>query len=333
MSPQNPFLFAVGCPRSGTTLLQRMLDAHPLLAVTNDTHFIPRALENVRQKGRKNSIAKDRPLTPELVTAVKAYHRFPRLGLDDTAVDEAARNANTYSEFITALYREYGRMRGKALAGEKTPDYVRHLPLLHSLFPWVKTVHIFRDGRDVALSTLDWARPDKGPGKLPLWGEEPVAACALWWRWQVETGRRDARTLVPDHYFEFKYEWLVEKPARAMRSVMDFLNLPFAEEMLAFNRGKLRRQPGLSAKKAWLPPTSGLRDWRTQMDERSIELFEALAGDLLSGLGYPLRFEVISPKLADTAQSCQAKWNEQMGKRRKALIRSNESRRSAQMEI
>jgi len=37
----NPFLFVVGCPRSGTTLLQRMLDSHPRLAVTNDTHFIP----------------------------------------------------------------------------------------------------------------------------------------------------------------------------------------------------------------------------------------------------------------------------------------------------
>ena len=333
MSSKNPFLFVVGCPRSGTTLLQRMLDAHPLLAVANDTHFIPRALEKAGQNGCKNSVVRARPLTPGLVNAVKTYHRFPRLGLDDAAVDEAARTADTYSDFVSALYREYARMGGKALAGEKTPDYVRHLPLLHSLFPWVRSVHILRDGRDVALSILEWAGPDKGPGKLPLWGEEPVAVCALWWRWQVETGQRDARTLVPDHYFELKYERLVEKPTHTLRSVMDFLQLPFAEEMLAFNRGKLRHQPGLSAKKAWLPPTSGLRDWRTQMDERSIQLFEALAGDLLSGLGYQLGFKTISPKLAATAQRCQAKWNEEMGKRRRPLIRSNESRRPAQVEI
>lgn len=333
MSSHNPFLFVVGCPRSGTTLLQRMLDAHPLLAVANDTHFIPRALEKARQEGSKDSVARDRPLTPELVREVKAYHRFPRLGLDDTVVDEAAKNANTYSDFVNALYREFARMGGKALAGEKTPDYVRHLPLLHSLFPWVKTVHIVRDGRDVALSTLDWARPDKGPGRLPLWNEEPVGVCALWWRWQVEAGQRDARTLVPDHYFELQYELLVEKPTRTLRSVMDFLHLPFAEEMLTFNRGKLRHRPGLSAKKAWLPPTSGLRDWRTQMDERSIELFEALAGDLLSKLGYPLEFEVISPELAATAQTCQTKWNDQMGKRSRSLIRLDESERPAQMEI
>ena len=63
------------------------------------------------------------------------------------------------------------------------------------------------------------------------------------------------------------------------------------------------------------------------------QLFEALAGDLLSRLGYPLGFEVISRKLVATAQHCQAKWNEQMGKRRRALIRSSESRHTAQMEI
>ena len=41
----NPLAFVGGCPRSGTTLLQRMLDSHPQLACANDTHFIPRMLE------------------------------------------------------------------------------------------------------------------------------------------------------------------------------------------------------------------------------------------------------------------------------------------------
>ena len=40
----NPFVFVVGCPRSGTTLLQRMLNNHPKLAVAYDTLFIPPVL-------------------------------------------------------------------------------------------------------------------------------------------------------------------------------------------------------------------------------------------------------------------------------------------------
>jgi hypothetical protein len=69
---RNPCVFAVGCPRSGTTLLQRMLDHHPGLGVANDTHFIPHAIDD--HSGRV-----DPRLTPELVESVRSYRRFPRL--------------------------------------------------------------------------------------------------------------------------------------------------------------------------------------------------------------------------------------------------------------
>ena len=162
--PQNPYFFVVGCPRSGTTLLQRMLDHHPQLAVANDTHFIPKGVE-------KMIGGNDPPLTPEHIEKVLGYRRFHRLGLSEAIVLKAAAKARTYGEFVSALYSEFGKLCGKQIAGEKTPDYVRHLPFLHALFPWVKTIHIIRDGRDVALSTLEWAREDKGPAGLPSGGK------------------------------------------------------------------------------------------------------------------------------------------------------------------
>jgi Sulfotransferase family len=42
----NPYVFIVGTTRSGTTLLQRMVDAHPQIAVVHETHWI----ENAEQK-------------------------------------------------------------------------------------------------------------------------------------------------------------------------------------------------------------------------------------------------------------------------------------------
>ena len=36
----NPYVFIVGCPRSGTTLLQRMIDVHPEIAITPSMHWI-----------------------------------------------------------------------------------------------------------------------------------------------------------------------------------------------------------------------------------------------------------------------------------------------------
>jgi hypothetical protein len=44
----NPYVFIVGCPRSGTTLLQRIVDAHPEIAVVFETHWIPHRLEKWR---------------------------------------------------------------------------------------------------------------------------------------------------------------------------------------------------------------------------------------------------------------------------------------------
>jgi hypothetical protein len=312
---QNPYVFVVGCPRSGTTLLQRMLDHHPQLAVAKDSHFIPLAIADLTNET-------DPPLTPNLIEWVCSYHRFYRLGISDAIVREAAEKAHTYGEFVSVLYSEYGRMHGKLLAGEKTPDYCLYLPILYALFPWVRTIHIIRDGRDVALSTLEWAHASKGPGRLELWREEPAAVCALWWWWQVSTGMRDGKDLGPVQYLEVKYEDLVVRPDEILRCITTFLELPFAMEMLAFHVGKTRDEPGLSAKDAWLPPTPGLRDWRTQMAERDVELFEAIAGDLISLLGYERGFSTISPRVAEVAERCQMWWDSEMARRQAKAGRS-----------
>jgi sulfotransferase family protein len=309
---QSPFLFVVGCPRSGTTLLQRMLDAHPQLAVANDTHFIPRALEAVQSGSLDDDDAlADASSLPKLVAWVRSYYRFARLGLDEASFAQATACARSYREFVSLLYGQLARKHGKELGGEKTPDYVRHLPLLHRLFPWARSVHIIRDGRDVALSILEWAcrgGRQKGPAKLALWREEPVATCALWWRWQVRLGRRSRSVLPPDIYQEVRYEALVDDPEAILRSVVAFLGLPFSDRMLSFNDGKVRHEAGLSAKKAWLAPTPGLRDWRTQMTQKDVELFEALAGDLLSELDYPRAFATASSRTREVAECCRAWW-------------------------
>ena len=287
----SPYVFVVGCSRSGTTLLQRMLDNHPMLTVANDTHFIPRAIKG-------STPGANPPLTAELVETVRRYHRFHRLGLAYSAVDRAPRRADTYGDFVRALYGELAKSKGKPLAGEKTPDYVKQLLLLHGLFPQAKMIHIIRDGRDVALSVLDWAHEKKGPGRLELWKQNPLATCALWWSGMVGSGRKQGRQIGPDHYYEVRYEDLVANPGPELRRIADFLDLPYSPSMLAYHEGKARSDPGLSAKKAWLPPTAGLRDWRSAMEQADIELFEALAGEQLVDLGYERKHPSHHHKLA-----------------------------------
>lgn len=313
-----PFVFVVGCPRSGTTLLQRMLDAHPDLAVANDTHFVPRAVQAVAPelaRGEVDDVPPERHRA--LIDWARSYRRFARLGLAGAAAERAAAEP-TYPRFVAAVYRELAAAHGKRLGGEKTPDYVRALPLLHRLCPGTRIVHLVRDGRDVALSILEWARAGKGPGRFALWREEPLATAALWWRWQTGCGRRDGAALPPGALHEVRYEALVAEPERALAGVAGFLGLDAVEAMLAYYVGKSRARPGRSAKSAWLPPTPGLRDFAREMEPEALALVELLAGDLLAELGYRLASapaERARPDLGARAGSCRARFEEELARR------------------
>jgi Sulfotransferase family len=304
---QNPYVIAGGCPRSGTTLLQRILDHHPMLAMGNDTHFIPKCIPAASPG--------DLPLMPDMVECVRTFPRFQRLGLTDPAIDRAAARASTYAEFVSGLYEEFAAANQKQVAGDKTTSYMQRIPLLNRLFPWVRFVHLIRDGRDVALSFLEWARPDKGPGRFPLWDEEPIGVSALLWEDRVSEGRRDAAALSPTRYLEVRFEAMVGAPKETLAEMCSFLELPYAEEALEFHRGRARPKPGRKAKSAWIPPTPGLRDWRSQMAPKDVELFEAIAGDLLEQLGYERAYSRISPETADIADRCRAWWTSKKVKR------------------
>lgn len=304
---QNPYLFVVGCPRSGTTLLQRILTHHPALEVVNDSHFIPRAL-----KGERDAIDHRTPLTPELAERAIGYHRFHRLGIDEDLARSMASSATTYSEFVGLLYDQVAAKAGKSLAGEKTPDYVRSLPLLHRLFPESRIVHIIRDGREVVLSLRDWATPTKGPGRIAMFSDEPVAVAALWWEWQVRAGLVAGALLGPRHYHEIRYDDLVADAESAMRRTTAFLDIPFEQSMLEYHIGRERPMEGRrSAKGAWLPPTSGLRDWRTQYADDDLALVEVLVGGLLTELGYELAAAPPSAEVRRRADAIRSRWHDE----------------------
>jgi hypothetical protein len=271
----NPYVFLVGCPRSGTTLLQRLLDAHSQLAVINETLWITREAE--------------RPVTSELVSRLFEYRRFRRLELPRHEIELLLDGEAPvrFARFVSGIFELYGAKRGKQLVGDKSPGYVRKIGKLHALWPQARFVHVIRDGRDVWLSVAAWKKACRSAGQFATWADDPVGTTALWWERSVRLGREAGSVLGPARYFEVRYENLVDDTARECRGVCSFLGIPYEDDMLRFHEGRTRSVPGLSPKKAWLPPTSGLRDWRSHMASEDVERFEATAGDLLAELGYP----------------------------------------------
>ncbi|MGH2745020.1 MAG: sulfotransferase family protein [Thermoleophilaceae bacterium] len=278
----NPYVFIVGASRSGTTLLRRMADAHPDIAITRETHWIVGALRG------EGAVCAGAPVTPELLSRLLADERFTRMGIDEAELERlvAGDRPVSYAQFVTAAFDQHGASEGKRLVGDKVPGYVTELPTLHDLWPQARFVHMIRDGRDVCLSVLDWQREGREVTRFSAWPEDPVCVTALWWERRVRLGREAGATMAPELYHELRYEALVHDPANVCEALCAFLGVPFDECMLRFHEGRERDDPSLSAKKAWRPVTAGLRDWRTEMSEEDLERFEAAAGELLDELGY-----------------------------------------------
>jgi hypothetical protein len=296
-SSRNPYVFIVGSPRSGTTLLARMVDAHPSIAVIHELQWIPRFFEKRRGLTSSGSV------TPKIIPKLLENRRFARLKAGRAELEELiGAGGAAYASFVSALFDRYGEMERKSLVGEKTPAYGRSLPTLHALWPRTRYIHVIRDGRDVSLSMVTWGKASRAAGRFArAWHRDPVITTALFWEWNVRLALEAAATFGPGLYHEVRYEAFVADPAGECAELCTFLDLPFDDAMLRSHEGRTRPDPVLEGDQVWLPVTSGLRDWRTQMSRDDVERFEAAAGQLLDELGYPRGAPDPSPEALEEA--------------------------------
>lgn len=260
-------IFIIGCPRSGTTLLRDLLRSHPRLSFLPETYFIP---SFYRAYGDPTSEEAARRLA-------RAILRFPwvqRCNLDLAPADFA--ECRSYREVVETVFREFAAREGKSRWGDKTPAYVRDIPVLANIFPGARFVHVIRDGRDVALS---FARAPFGPAN--------VYRAASTWKVLVSTGRRSGSRLGSDAYLEVRYETLVTEPEDTLRRICDFIGEPFDPLVLHPDRlgreGKGRTPPPVSRQSI---VATHVTRWKRSMSPTDIVLFESVAGDLLGELGY-----------------------------------------------
>jgi Sulfotransferase family len=293
----NPYLFIVGCPRSGTTLIQRMVNAHYQVAITPESHWIPRFY------AKPWALNPEGFVTQKLIRRLLAKPKFARLKLSEDELTMLAGKANqiSYPELVSLIFDLYGKAQGKPLVGDKTPDYVRSIQTLHELWPSARFVHVIRDGRNVALSMMDWTKVHPKPGDFTTWELDSISTAAVWWELNVQLGRRAGKSLGPNLYYEIRYESLVNHPREESEALCVFLSVPYDDGMLRFHEALAALDPGLDATRARLPVTSGLRDWRSQMGVQDIESFEAAAGQLLDELGYTLAMHHLRPETVERA--------------------------------
>jgi len=171
--------FLVGCPRSGTTLLQAMLFAHSEIYSFPETNFFLSLFgaRDLLTMGTtpQDSVRKFRELVRSIMEllGVAEYRRRarawePMLLLPNFYV--AARcnsislrhNVKTFVQIVDAASLKAGR----PIWVEKTPDHLFYVKRIQQYIPDAAFIHIIRNGRDTVASLVDAARkfPDVWEG-------------------------------------------------------------------------------------------------------------------------------------------------------------------------
>jgi hypothetical protein len=270
----DPF-FIVGNDRSGTTMLRLILDRGPDAAVPPESMFLTDFAAAFDAGGPRDGRA-----------AARLMHEVwehPKVRLWDLPprppdVPRELSGQDAYRFIAAAPFEAYAARHGKRRWGDKTPHYVHHVDHLLRLWPRARFVVLVRDGRDVALSLR----------RMPF-GPNNAWAAAQWWARGIRAGTRAQREH-PGAVLTMRYEDLAQRPQDEVRRLCAFLELSYADDMLALDQV----DPALIVpdQAAWFPTlfnginTSAVERWRREMSRRDQRVFAALAGAELEQLGY-----------------------------------------------
>ena len=249
-----------------------MLNAHPDVAVPPESRFVVELFAGAREIDRW-----------EFLRALDAHPRFATWDLPISAVTDELGEGDkvAYADAIAAAFTAYARVQGKTRWGDKTPRYVEDIALLASLWRDAHFIHLIRDGRDVALSYAD----------VPF-GPKTVGRAARLWAQRVRAGREAGSSLPEGRYLEIGYENLVEDAEGEIKKICDFLELDFDPGMLDYTeraRDSVLPRASMYNPNVTRPPAK-TRAWQESMRPSHVEMFEAVAGDLLTALGYERRY-------------------------------------------
>lgn len=178
---------------------------------------------------------------------------------------------------------EIARSQNAARWAVYDPDNVLYIPSIKTDLPDALFVHIIRDGRDVALSLSTMH------GFKPLFFERTakgLAPTALYWEWMVRTGRQHGNRF-PSDYIEVRYEELVSEPRAALKRLGDFLDHDLDYDRIQ-NTGLGRLRQSNSSFRDEKTQPSPVNRWRERLSNHELAAVEAMVGEYLEELGYPL---------------------------------------------
>lgn len=273
-----PF-FVTGSPKSGTTWLGHLLNAHPQVSCKGEAcvHAFTQPLEKiineyndmlVKRAGMFSESNDFPPIRQEEMLSLMRYFVDMRL---TTIVDPK----KTQLRFL----------------GEKDPAHAEHFPVMNLLYPDGKFIHIIRDGRDVMLSAYHNNLKNDTPGVKESGIDGFMGEAARQWGSLLKRARETA-PLLGDRYIEVRYELLLSDPTTHLKRLLDFLGADSREEILqacidaaSFEKLSKGRAQGQEDSKSFFRKGVA-NDWKNHMSDEQVQRFDTYSGGMLRQLGY-----------------------------------------------
>lgn len=219
LEPSRKLALLGGHPRSGTTLLEQVLDSHPDIVsleettIFHDVAYLP--LTRVLPDQTPILTVLEEAHTGTLQQSRDHYFRFAQLFMEQTI--------------------------GERVLIDKNPSLTFLIPHLIRVFPEIKLLIALRDPRDVVLSCFMQPLPLEQGSAAYLSLENTVTEYAeLMGLWQT------LKPLLPNPYLEVRYEDMVNDLESPARRALDFLGVSWDERVLQFHahaQQKLVRSP------------------------------------------------------------------------------------------
>ena len=265
MTIANDPIVLFGAPRSGTTFLNELLNAHPEVHITHEMRLFAWAHETlVEAKKKQRLLVTDR--------------------------EEFTEHATKY---FAGLIRDFYAAQWPHVRywGDKNPHYADVwnrgcLDTVRRIFPGAKFIHIIRDGRDVVASLIRRKHADGSS-----WADIENAA----WTWQdhVTIGSAFGRKIGPESYFEIRYEDLVADGLSGARDIFGFLGIPLDPAVEQFCLAQqAARSPFSSPTRDLSAGGAASSDWGQALPEGDRVLAMNIIEPKLVELGYITANEV-----------------------------------------
>ncbi|MFZ1622443.1 sulfotransferase [Dokdonella sp.] len=196
-------IFVVGFPRSGTTMLETMLDAHPKLASMDERAFIQDVVDEMHRMG----------------------FVYP-VGLGELDDAQCARLRTTYANLVKTQARVDPNLR----LVDKNPLNIMRLPLIVRLFPKAKIILALRHPCDVVLS--NFMQTFRAPAYIAMCAT--IESTAQGYADTFDFWVDQASVLSPD-VLELRYEDVVDDIDAQSRRIADFIGIDWDERMVNFH--------------------------------------------------------------------------------------------------